>query len=256
VQPRNVLATGRTPDGSPLELAHEHGHHVIRVGGNILMSSRMRGSEEAMASFARQELPDVLSPRVLVGGLGMGFTLRATLDTMGPKADVHVAELLPAIVEFNRGALAELAGRPLDDPRVTLVAGDVRACIDGGGWDAILLDVDNGPAAFTLRDNDRLYSQEGVERLAGALSPGGVVVVWSVSASPPFLDRLRRSGLRVRAVRVHARWPDRKGPRHTLFLGIRPRHGRLGRPAAGKHRQADRRVARGRRRWAPELNRR
>jgi len=233
LEPRVVLETGQTPDGDRLELTLEHGHHIIRVGGINLMSSQMRGSEEAMATYARREIPDIGAPRVLVGGLGMGFTLRAALATMGPGAEVWVAELLPAIVDFNRGVLAHLAGRPLDDPRVRLFVGDVRTKMEEGGWDAILLDVDNGPEAFTARDNDRLYSRRGVARFMSALSPGGVVVIWSVKPSRRFRDRLRRAGLGVRTVTVSGRWPNPKGPRHTLFVATRRHESRPQDPREG-----------------------
>jgi len=223
VKPREVIDRGKTPDGSPLELAIEHGHYIIRVGGAPLMSSQMHGSEKAMAAFAHEELGQHTAPRILVGGLGMGFTLRAALDAFGAGASVTVAELLPAIIDYNRGPLAHLAEQPLDDPRVSVYAGDVRQCLKRGGWDVILMDVDNGPDAFTTEDNRRLYSERGVKRLSGAVNPGGVLALWSAYPSARFADRIRRAGLRCRIKTVRARWPLPKGPKHTLFIAKRGR---------------------------------
>lgn len=221
MQKRVVLDRSTTPDGETLELAIEHGHHILRVGSVPLMSSAMRGSEEAMAEVAAEELGEIEAPRILIGGLGMGFTLRATLDAFGDDAEVTVAELMPVVVRYNRSHLADLAERPLEDPRVTLFEGDVKKKIDDGGWDAILLDVDNGPDALTSERNERLYGVRGTERIMRALAPGGVVVVWSSFPSPSYVERLRRAGLEARARSVRARWPLRKGPMHTLFVGVR-----------------------------------
>jgi len=207
-----------TLDGKTLELTLEEGFHVISVAGVPLMSDRVRGSEEAMASVARAELGERDRPRIRVGGLGMGFTLRAALDQFGQDADVVVAELLAPIVEYNRGPLADLAGRPLEDRRVRLYEGDVVACIERGGWDVILMDVDNGPSALTSKSNRRLYDQRGVDLMGGALRPGGVLVVWSAFPSAAFAERLRNTGLIAHTKTVQARWPLAQGPRHTLFV--------------------------------------
>jgi len=221
VKPREVIDRGTTPDGSPLELAIEHGHYIIRVGDVPLMSSHMHGSEKAMATFAREELGERDAPRVLVGGLGMGFTLRATLDEFGEGAAVTVSELLPKIIEYARGPLAHLADRPLEDARVTVHEGDVREALEQGDWDVILMDVDNGPDAFTTQDNDRLYSKRGVDRLTKALNPGGVLTVWSAYPSPRFAEHLRHTGMSCRIESVRGRWPLKKGPKHTLFIATR-----------------------------------
>jgi spermidine synthase len=222
VKPRRVLDQGATPDGARLELALEHGHYVIRVDGVPLMSSAMHGSEAAMVRFARDELGPKEGSRVLIGGLGMGFTLRAALDGFDARARICVAELLPTVVRYNRGVLSHLTDHALEDPRVELREGDVRHELAPGAWDAILLDVDNGPDAFTTRSNDRLYSERGVARLWDAVRPGGVLVVWSSYASDAFSKRLARQGFRVRIERVRARWPLAKGPVHTLFIAVRP----------------------------------
>ena len=220
---RQVLDRTTTPDGKALELALEHGFHILRVDGVPLMSSGMRGSEEAMASVASAELGPRRAPRILIGGLGMGYTLRAVLDTFGDSASVCVAELMPAIIEYNRGVLGALADHPLGDPRVELYRGDVRRCFERRAWDAILMDVDNGPSALTVRSNRSLYGPRGLSRMTDALAPGGVLIVWSAFQSPGFLEELRRTGLSPSALPIRARWPERKGPMHTLFVALRPR---------------------------------
>jgi spermidine synthase len=220
MKPREVLDRTTTPDGRRLELAREGVHYVIRVDGVALMSSAAHGSEEAMARVAAEALGARPGARVLVGGLGLGFTLRAALDAF-PDATVTVAELLPPLVGYNRGALADLARRPLDDPRVRLFEGDVRVPLGAGGWDAVLLDVDNGPEAFTTSANASLYDDAGAALLARALAPGGVLVVWSAGPSPAFERRLRRAGLACDTRRARAR--DRKGATHTLFVARAPR---------------------------------
>jgi spermidine synthase len=222
VKPRVVLDESTTADGDALELAREHGHYIIRVDGVPLMSSEMRGSEEAMADVAAKELGSLEDARVLIGGLGMGFTLRATLDVVGQDAEVHVAELMPSIVRYNLEHLGRLADYPLEDPRVTLYQGDVIDRLERGAWDAILMDVDNGPDALSARNNDRLYGQRGVHRMVTALAPGGVLVVWSAYQSPRYLERLRNTGLIAYGLVVRGRWPLSKGPKHTLFVAVKP----------------------------------
>lgn len=218
---REVIGTATTPDGEQLILSKEGDDYIFRMGGVTLMSSRTYGSEQTMAPVAAEALGPRPRPRVLVGGLGMGYTLRAALDTFGSGAQIVVSELLPAVVYYNRGVLAELAGRPLDDPRVQVIEGDVRGPLRAGGWDVVLLDVDNGPDPFTTSGNASLYSNRGVALLADSLAHNGVLVVWSAFASPPFVERLRRAGLRVREERVYARPDVRKGARHTLFVAER-----------------------------------
>jgi spermidine synthase len=159
---RELIAESTTPDGESLTLTLEQGEHVVRVRGETLMTARMSGSERAMATLASQAGKLGAAARVLVGGLGMGFTLRAVLDQSATDAKVEVIELLPDVVAWNRGQLASLAQHPLDDPRVEVRVGDLLDClaeagsVPGSGFDAILLDIDNGPEAFTVRGNERL----------------------------------------------------------------------------------------------------
>jgi spermidine synthase len=219
---REVLDRTQAPGQQPLELAREAGHYVIRVGGIPLMSSATFGSEQAMARIAREQLGDLAAPRILVGGLGMGFTLRAVLDAFAPDLRVTVSELLPALVRYSRELLGHLADHPLRDSRVHLHQGDVRVAIDQGHWHAILLDVDNGPAALTTRSNRSLYHRDGLKRIRDALEPGGVLVVWSAFPSQEFETNLRRAGLACQVERVRARGKIRKGPIHTLFVARAP----------------------------------
>ncbi len=222
MQRREILDESTTPDGAHLELARSGDTYTIRVARVLLMSSAVSGSEAQLAAIAAEHLPGRARPRVLVGGLGMGFTLRAALDRFGADAEITVAELLPDIVRYNRGPLAHLAAAPLDDPRVRLVEGDVREPIQAGGWDAILLDVDNGPDPLTAPSNASLYSDAGVRRLAAGLRSGGVAAIWSLSPDDAFLRRLQRAGLQAEARRVFAREGVKKGPRHTIFVAVRP----------------------------------
>jgi len=221
--PRVVLASSTTPDGAPLVLSREAGHFMIRVGAVPLMSSAVHGSEEAMVEHGCAGLAST-TPRILIGGLGMGFTLRAALDATGPGAEVRVAELLPTLVEWNRGPLAELSKHAVDDPRVVIEVADVRAVIarDAGSYDAILLDVDNGPEALTVASNASLYSPRGLAAIRNALRPRGTVVFWSAFESPRFVDRMIHAGFEVRVEAVRARGKVRKGSRHTLFVGRAP----------------------------------
>jgi len=214
---REVLDRSATPDGEPLVLTLEpSGHYLLRVSGLPLMSSAAHASEEAMAGAAREVLGPREGARVLVGGLGMGFTSRAALDHF---QHVTVAELLPDVVRYNRDIFGHLAEHPLGDPRLELFEGDVREPLARGGWDAILMDVDQGPDAVTTKGNQGLYGRRGARRLAGALTPGGCVVVWSAYESPGFERRLQDAGLEVEARRVRAR--GTKGARHVLFIGRR-----------------------------------
>ncbi len=210
-----------TPDGETLTLLEHAGDHIVRVGGLTLMSSAEHHSEEQMAEVACARLADRATACVLVGGLGMGYTLRAVLDRVRADATVVVAELLPAVVEWNRGPLAPLAGHPLADPRVQVEICDVvdHLAARPVPYDAILLDVDNGPEPLTTDSNERLYGGPGLERVRAALSPGGVVVVWSAFACPPFVESLKRARLAPDVVRARAR--RGKGPMHTLYVGRR-----------------------------------
>lgn len=222
MKPRELLSEAKTPDGAPITLTREAEAYVVRVSGVPLMSSRVHGSEEAMAELACAPLRERSGARVLVGGLGMGFTLRAALDALGPDAEVVVSELLPVLVEWNRGPLGPLAGAPLDDPRTTLAVGDLVALLRGTrprSFDAILLDVDNGPDAFTVATNAWLYGPAGLSSMRAALRPGGVLVVWSAFQSPRFLRALRSAGFEAEVVAARARGAVKKGSRHHLYVG-------------------------------------
>jgi len=221
--PRELLGESVTPDGAPITLTREGVALVVRIGNVPLMSSRVHGSEEALAEVGCAGLRARASARVLVGGLGMGFTLRAVLDALDSDAEVVVAELLPTIVAWNRGPLAALAQSPLDDPRTLLVDGDVAAVIrkSARAFDAILLDVDNGPEAFTVASNAWLYGRAGIAALRDALRPGGRLVVWSAVESESFVRALRAAGMSVEVLPVRARGAVRKGSRHWLFVASR-----------------------------------
>ncbi|HSG08588.1 MAG TPA: hypothetical protein VLA36_09525 [Longimicrobiales bacterium] len=196
---------------------------VILANGKPLMSSRMHGSEEALAVSACRRARTLENPCVLIGGLGMGFTLRATLDVLPPSAIVVVAELVPAVVEWNRGPLGPLAGHPLKDRRVRVDVADVAETLRASRdrFDAVLLDVDNGPAAFTASDNARLYDDRGLAAARASLKAGGVLAVWSAWDDRKFEQRLRHGGFTVEVERVRARL-KKGGPRHTIFLGRLP----------------------------------
>jgi spermidine synthase len=218
MKPQLLLDQSRTPDGQEIVLYERDGAFAIRVNGLELMSSRAHGSEEAMAALVLAEVK-TRHPRVLVGGLGMGYTLRAVLDRVSFSSRVAVAELLPEIVRWNRDHLASLAGSPLDDDRVTLVVEDVGQVMasEPQGFDAILLDVDNGPAALTDRRNARLYLAEGLATIKRSLRRGGILGVWSASPDREYERALRRAGFRFRVEMVPAR-AGAKGPKHTIFV--------------------------------------
>lgn len=206
MKPWELLGDTRTPDGTRLTLMKRDREYVIFADGKILMSSRMHGSEEALATLACGHLQAAEAPRVLVGGLGLGYTLRATLDTLPASAEVVVAELVSGVVDWNRGPLAPLAGHPLDDRRVRVVVEDVGVTLrrSPATFDAILLDVDNGASGLTTAANDRLYDAAGLERAKAAIRPGGCLAVWSAVDDPAFRERLRSRGFAVTTERVAA----------------------------------------------------
>ena len=220
MKPWELLGRTATPEGDELTLMQRSGELVIFANGKPLMSSRMHGSEEALAVLACARARTLEAPSVLVGGLGMGFTLRAALDALPADASVTVAELLPAVVEWNRGVLGALAGEPLRDRRVTVVPGDVSDTLRSRphAFDIVLLDVDNGPAAFTSPANGALYSDSGLAVIRRALKPGGVLAVWSAWEDRKFEQRLRYGQFTVKVERVRARLKQ-GGPRHTIFIG-------------------------------------
>lgn len=237
--PRRVIDSVFTPEGRELLLVQHGDAFHLEVAGEELMSSRMHGSEEALAEHvvARLAPAAAQAPQLLVGGLGMGYTLRATLEALGdrPRAVVHVVEVFDAVVTWNRGPLSHLAGRPLEDARVRVLVDDVVHTVRGSRdrFDAILLDVDNGPDAFTLDSNHRLYTPGGLERLHAALREDGVLGVWSAYSDRHFPDTLARAGFEVEVERVHPRAGHGRR-QHVLFLGRR-RPARPGRrPARGR----------------------
>jgi spermidine synthase len=220
LKPWEILAESSTAAGTRLTLWRRDRLYVIKVDGRDLMASDAHGSEEAMATLACQGLGREEQPRVLVGGLGMGFTLRATLDRLPAASVVTVAELSPELAAWNRGPLAPLAERPLEDPRVELHIGDVGELLRSSraAWHAVLLDVDNGPVAITP-GNESLYTVAGLEFAHRALRPGGRLVVWSAFDDRGFTHRLRQAGFRPSVAHARSRG-KRGGRRHTLFLGI------------------------------------
>jgi spermidine synthase len=222
MKPWELLGETETPDGTAMALTRRGHEYILLADGKALMSSRARGSEEELARLGCERAAELERPSVLVGGLGMGFTLRAALDALPPDATVVVAEIIPELVRWNRGPLGTLAGHPLDDRRVHVEVGDVADVLRDslGRFDAILLDVDNGPVAFTVASNEALYKDRGIALCHAALRPGGTLAVWSAWDDRKFEHRLRHRGLEVETHRVRARL-GRGGPRHTLFIGRR-----------------------------------
>ncbi len=202
-----------------MALTRRDREYVILANGKSLMSSLMHGSEEALATLAVPHLRAIDEPSVLIGGLGMGFTLRATLDLLPLHASVTVAELVSDVVEWNRGPLGPLAGHPLKDKRVRVVVSDVTAVLAShrGRFDAILLDVDNGPAAFTAAANAGLYDDRGLAAARAALKGNGVLAIWSAWDNRKFVQRLRYAGFDVAVEHVRGRL-KKGGPHHTIFL--------------------------------------
>ncbi|MBI5543593.1 MAG: hypothetical protein HY901_06880 [Deltaproteobacteria bacterium] len=222
MKPWTTLAKEPAPDGRELILQERDGVFAIRVGGCELMSSARHGSEEAMAQAGLEGRPPGTTPAVLIGGLGLGYTLRAALDRLPAHAHVVVAEVSKPIVTWNRGPLARLAGAPLDDPRVQVETTDIGKLLPSqrGRFDAILLDVDNGPSALFQAENQRLYGPAGIAAFRDALVPGGALVVWSAGPEPRFLSSLREAGFDATERRVSAR--ARGSAQHVLFVGRLP----------------------------------
>ncbi len=216
---RELLGTAQVPGGPELRLFRHDRDYMIVLGGNELMSSRMSGSEVALAEQTCDRIKGRKAPRLLIGGYGMGFTLRAALARLGKDAHLVVAELVPEIIAWARGPMADLAAGCLDDPRVELRLGDVRDEIAGfpATYDAILLDVDNGPDGLTREANDGLYSQRGLRAARHALRPGGVLAIWSAARDDAFARRLAKCGFAVDEVTVRAR-TNGKGPKHVIWF--------------------------------------
>ncbi|QRE75908.1 hypothetical protein F1D61_22160 [Methylobacterium aquaticum] len=220
------LETGPIPGGGgSLRLVRRDDEYLIVVAGMELMGSHRSGSERDLASLACAALRDRAGPRMLIGGLGMGFTLRAALSELGSDARIVVAELVPAVLAWARGPLAHVFGGCLDDPRVEIREADVNRVIQSGpqAWDAILLDVDNGPRGLVSRANDRLYDAWGLKRAFWALRPGGVLAVWSGCPDRHFKARLQRIGFAVVEHRIRSERPGRTP--HVVWIATRPAEG-------------------------------
>jgi spermidine synthase len=224
VKPWEKLATAPAPDGETLELRRRGHEYLIYAGGYDLMSSEDDVSSIALSKLGCAHLAGADAAHVLIGGLGMGYTLRAALDVLSPSAIVEIAELVPAVVDWNREWLGELAGAPLDDPRTVLLVDDVRVPMRSKreAYDAILLDVDNGPDALAHKQNDGLYSQKGIQDAWAALKPGGVFGVWSFDDDPGFTKRLRKQGFSVETHKVSASKKGR-GRFHQIWTAKRPK---------------------------------
>lgn len=222
--PRELIDTAQVPGGEDLRLFRRGADFMIVLDRNELMNSRMSGSEEALATMSIERIAGKKAPQILIGGYGMGFTLRAALAVLPADAQVVVAELVPQIIDWARGPMAELAAGCLDDPRVEVVLGDVGAEIGRAGsrtgYDAILLDVDNGPDGLTRLGNDRLYSMRGLQAARAALAPGGVLAVWSAAPDKAFARRLGEAGFDVEEISVRAR-SNGKGAKHVIWFARR-----------------------------------
>lgn len=220
---RELIGTAQVPDGEELRLFRHGGDFMIVLGGNELMSTRMRGSEEALAVMSCTRIAGAARPRMLIGGYGMGFTLRAALAKLPDDARVTVAEIVPEILAWARGPMAEVAAGCLDDRRVEIMQGDVVDVIANspGGFDAILLDVDNGPDGLVRAGNNRLYASAGLRTAGRALRPGGVLAIWSAARDEAFTRRLKAAGFTVDEVTVFARYDKHgngKGAKHVIWF--------------------------------------
>ncbi|QQM31676.1 hypothetical protein JET14_05770 [Martelella lutilitoris] len=208
-------------EAGTLRLKRRGAEYSIMLGANELMNSRLSGSEEALAELSAEKLAGRARPMVVIGGLGMGFTLRAALAVLPKDARIIIAELVPAVIAWARGPMADVFSGALDDSRVEIVEGDVAALITAskGRFDAILLDVDNGPDGLTRDDNDRLYSLAGLAAAKRALKKGGVLAVWSAHPDERFTARMRKSGFETEAktVRAHRK---KRGLKHVIWLGL------------------------------------
>ena len=217
--PRELIATAKIPEGDELRLFRHGSDYIIALDRNELMNSRMSGSEDALATMTCERLGERRAPHILIGGYGMGFTLRAALAALPRDARVTVAELVPEIIDWARGPMADMTAGCLDDPRVRLIIGDVRPLIGSvrSAYDAILLDVDNGPDGLTRSGNGGLYSRLGLLAAKSALRPEGVLAIWSAAPDNAFARRLGGSGFAVDEVAVRAR-SNGKGPRHVIWF--------------------------------------
>jgi len=195
----------------------------IRTAGTELMNSRLHGSEDALAKLTCSRIKRKSGARILIGGMGMGYTLAAALEQTGPDTFITVSELIPRVVRWNRKHLGYLAGMPLNNPMVSVKEEDVAQTIGEkeSVWDAILLDVDNGPDGLTRKANDRLYGESGLKKAFSALCPGGILAVWSSGIDEAFIYRLKQCGFQTETITVRAR-KSGKGGRHTIWLAEKP----------------------------------
>ena len=224
MKPWTLLDSAQTPGhGVLLSLYQRDTEFSIKAGNYELMNSRVHGSEDALAKLACQKISKHPRARVLIGGLGMGYTVRSALNELGAQAQVDVAELVPAVVQWNRGILSHLAGSPLDDNRVAIHEADVAQMIKTAkrDYNAILLDVDNGPQGLTRKGNDWLYSIDGLNTAFAALRPKGVFAIWSSGPEPVFAKRLRKAGFEVDEVGVRARGGSKGGAHHIVLIAMR-----------------------------------
>ncbi len=245
--PRILLGKAETPDGGKEICLYQHDKDFSLSVGNIeIMSSRMHESEELLARLALKRMEKQEAPRVLVGGLGMGFTLRAALDGLSDTARVVVAELVPAVVTWNRGVLGALAGHPLNDKRVEVREVDAAKMIKGakGSYDAILLDVDNGPAGLSRHGNYWFYGFSGLATILAALRPEGVLALWSAGQDNAFTRRMEEVGFEVETIRVRAR-AGGKGAHHLIWIGKKTGDGSSKRSSGKPARESSWRAARG-----------
>lgn len=224
MKPTVLLAETRTPDGARLTL-HEHdGDYCVRLNGQDLMHSSTSASEILLGELGAQVCPAKQPARVLIGGLGLGYTLRAVFEKTGPRVAVEVGELMPEIADWNRTFMADLNGRLLADPRVKLVLGDIVATLGRarpGAYDAILLDVDNGPTPMVQAGNARLYGPRGLATLHAKLRPGGRLAIWSAAPDPTFEGRLRAAGFTAKAVPARL-FATAKRSAYVIYVGDKP----------------------------------
>ena len=220
--PWSLLDTAKVPGGGELRLMRRGAEFSIKFGTQELMNSRLSATEQALATIGCAKIKARAKPRILIGGLGMGFTLRAALTVLGKQAHIVIAELVPAVVAWARGPMAKLSGDSLSDPRVRIHEGDVGDLITSGrsAYDAILLDVDNGPEGMTRKANDRLYDLTGLRAAHAALRVGGVLAVWSSAPAPKFTARLRKTGFAVVENPVRAKGPQ-GGAQHFIWTATR-----------------------------------
>ncbi len=232
MKPFEFLEEARAPDGTALTLHRHDGSYILRVNGVELMSTRRSNSELRLAELVCAPLSDHPGARVVIGGLGLGFTLQAALRLLTPDARIVVVEIVQAVIDWNRDPRYALAGAAMDDPRVEVVRDDVANVLrdNPGGFDAIMMDVDNGAESLTTASNAQLYMDAGIRQAIAAMAPGGALAYWLADADPRFAKALRRAGLEVETQRVRAH--TTAGGYYTLYVGrMRPDHGTRAGPA-------------------------